>query len=256
VAIRVRRSRVRILALETSSQRGTVVLSDGLSDGTAGGTRTVSVRVYDAHPSGGGHSAHAMRLVDEAFTEAGWERTSLDRVAAGVGPGSFTGLRVGISVAQGIALALGKPAVGVGSLRAMCRGVPASLPGLRCAFGDARRGELFAAAYGAAGEHVAGIDTIPRAELGAWVASVTGGAGVVLVGKVLGELAEQGALSGVDPAWILRSELTDEPHAACVAEVAASLDPGLAPCEPEYVREADAIRPTLPRHPLWSDEQQ
>jgi tRNA threonylcarbamoyladenosine biosynthesis protein TsaB len=233
---------VRILALETSSQRGTVALAEG--------ARTVAVRAYDAHPSGGGHSAHAMRFVHDALTEAGWERASLDRIAAGAGPGSFTGLRVGISVAQGIALALGKPAVGVGSLRAMCHGVPGSLPGLRCAFGDARRAELFAAAYDASGEHVAGVATIPRANLSAWISSVSGGAPVVLVGRVLADLAE-----GIDPdiaGQIFRSELTDEPHATCVAEVAGGLDPALAPCEPEYVREADAIRPTLPRHPLWS----
>jgi tRNA threonylcarbamoyladenosine biosynthesis protein TsaB len=239
---------VRVLALETSSQRGTVALVDG--------SRVVAVRSYDAHPSTGGHSAHAMRLVDEALAEAGWTRASLDRIAAGVGPGSFTGLRVGISIAQGIALALGKPAVGVGSLRAMCRGVPGSLAGLRCAFGDARRGELFAVACDATGEHVAGVATIPRANLSPWISSVSGGAPVVLVGRVLAELGAAGPLEGVDPAWIFRSELTDEPHAACVAEVAVSLDPLLAPCEPEYVREADAIRPTLPRHPLWSGEHQ
>lgn len=213
----------------------------------------MAVRAYDAHAAGGGHSAHAMRLVDDAFREAGWEPSSVDRLAAGIGPGSFTGLRVGISVAQGIALALGKPAVGVGSLRAMCRGVPASVPGLRCAFGDARRGELFAAAYDASGSPAHGVATIPRADLGSWVFSVSGGGAVVLVGAVLGEL---GAMQGVDPAWIWRSDVTDEPHAVCVAEVAAGLEPTLAPAEPEYVRDADAIRPTLPRHPLWSGEHQ
>lgn len=239
---------MRILALETSSQRGTVALADG--------TRMVAVRAYDAHPSGGGHSAHAMRLVHDVFAEAGWERASLDRIAAGAGPGSFTGLRVGISIAQGIALALGKPAVGVGSLRAMCHGVPGSLPGLRCAFGDARRGELFAAAYDPSGQHVEGVATIPRANLSAWISSVSAGAPVVLVGRVLAELATGGTMEPAIVGRVFQSELTDEPHAACVAEIAGGLDPALAPCEPEYVREADAIRPTLPRHPLWSDEHQ
>lgn len=230
---------MRILALETSSQRGTVALVEF----TGANAHVVGARDYDADK---GHSTYAMRLVDELFRETGWDRGSVDRVAAGIGPGSFTGLRVGISVAQGIALALGKPALGVGSLRAMCRGVPPSMPGLRCAFGDARRGELFAAAYDGESARVAGIATIPRAELTTWIDSVREGKDVVLVGAVLGEFPELGGVH--------RSDITDRPSAVCVAELAARLDPALAPAEPEYVRGADAIRPNLPPHPLWSGE--
>jgi tRNA threonylcarbamoyladenosine biosynthesis protein TsaB len=227
---------VRILALDTSSDRGTVALVED--------DRAVAVRAYEAKA---GHDARAMRLVDEVFAETGWEKGSLDRVAAGVGPGSFTGLRVGISIAQGIALALGKPAVGVGSLRAMCRGVPDSMPGLRCAFGDARRGDLFAAAYDESGQEAAGPMIVPRVELVEWIAAMkaqTRASAVVLAGTVLSQF------EGLDS--VCRSEFTDLPHAVYAALVAARLDPTAAPAEPEYVREADAIRPNLPPHPVWS----
>jgi tRNA threonylcarbamoyladenosine biosynthesis protein TsaB len=238
---------VRILAIDTSSQRGSVALVD---DG-----RAVAVRAYEGNS---GHDAQAIRLIDAVFAEAGWERGSLDRVATGVGPGTFTGLRVGISVAQGIALALGKPAMGVGSLRAMCRGVPDSMPGLRCAFGDARRGDLFAAAYDARSPElgeVAGPLVIPRAEIADWVSAMkarSGESAVVMVGAVLAQLAREASAAWLPSVY--RSELTDEPHAVSVALVAAELAPASAPAEPEYVREADAIRPNLPRHPVWSGE--
>jgi tRNA threonylcarbamoyladenosine biosynthesis protein TsaB len=255
---------VRILAIETSSQRGTVALVERLADDA----RVVLEHSYDA---AAGHSTQAMRAVDAVMREAGWSPQSLDRVVAGVGPGSFTGLRVGISVAQGIALAIGKPVVGVGSLRAMCHGVPDSMPGIRCAFADARRGDWFAAAYDETGRELAGATVVPREGIAEWVRGVLVEAGsanaapsaadaagtegaaegaarpVVLVGAILGD-----GLDGLPPPY--RSDATDAPHARCTALLGATLDPATAPAEPEYVRDADAIRPTLARHPVLSEE--
>jgi tRNA threonylcarbamoyladenosine biosynthesis protein TsaB len=71
------------------------------------------------------HAERVLGLIEELLASAGWTRGSLDRVAVGVGPGSFTGLRVGIALAQGIALGLARPLIGVGSLRAMASGLPA-----------------------------------------------------------------------------------------------------------------------------------
>src|SRR5215470_15860998 len=65
-----------------------------------------------------GHAEALMPLIARVMKESGIAFTALDRIAATTGPGSFTGLRVGLSAARGIALAAGKPAVGVTTLTA------------------------------------------------------------------------------------------------------------------------------------------
>jgi tRNA threonylcarbamoyladenosine biosynthesis protein TsaB len=72
---------------------------------------------------------------------------NLDLIAVGLGPGSFTSLRVGLATAKAFAFALDKPLVGVSSLEAMCWQERDRLPGLACPVLDARRGELYAAVY-------------------------------------------------------------------------------------------------------------
>lgn len=90
-----------------------------------------------------------------AAAAGGWE--AVDEVAVGVGPGSFTGLRIGIATARALAAGLGLPASGVCTLDAIGRGLgerSAGAPAL--AVLDARRGEVFAALYSAAGERIWG----------------------------------------------------------------------------------------------------
>ena len=100
-------------------------------------------------PPLGARPAHALRLlplVEEvlAGAGAGWEQ--IERIAVGVGPGSFTGLRLGIATARGLAQARALPVVGVSSLAALADGGDAALAVI-----DARRGEVFAAAPGVFG---------------------------------------------------------------------------------------------------------
>jgi tRNA threonylcarbamoyladenosine biosynthesis protein TsaB len=99
-------------------------------------------------PEPGSRPGHANRLLPAA--EAALERAGLgweevDRIAVGVGPGSFTGLRIGIATARALAQARGLPLVGVSSLEALALGAPHA--DLVLAVLDARRGEAFAAAY-------------------------------------------------------------------------------------------------------------
>src|SRR5207249_11806075 len=63
-----------------------------------------------------GHAEHLMPLIARVMNEGGFEFADLDRIAVTTGPGSFTGLRVGISAARGIALVAGKPAIGLSTL--------------------------------------------------------------------------------------------------------------------------------------------
>jgi tRNA threonylcarbamoyladenosine biosynthesis protein TsaB len=90
----------------------------------------------------GGHAAQrALVLVDEVLARAGYEARDVGQIVVGCGPGSFTGLRIGIASARGLALALGRPCIGVSTLDALVAGAPGAL-----ALIDARRGELFALA--------------------------------------------------------------------------------------------------------------
>ena len=101
---------------------------------------------------GKGHAEHLMGVVNDAMAEAGVDFPALDRIAVAVGPGSFTGVRVGVSAARGFAMALKIPAVGVTTLEAIAaetrersgaRKVMAAL--------DGGRGEVHLAVYDEAG---------------------------------------------------------------------------------------------------------
>jgi tRNA threonylcarbamoyladenosine biosynthesis protein TsaB len=99
-------------------------------------------------PAPGARPAHAGRLLgaaEEALAAAGVGWDDVERLAVGVGPGSFTGLRIGIATARALAQGRGLPIVGVSTLEALARGA-ADAP-LVLAVLDARRGEAFAAAW-------------------------------------------------------------------------------------------------------------
>jgi tRNA threonylcarbamoyladenosine biosynthesis protein TsaB len=106
-----------------------------------------------------GSPGHATRLLEEAeaavAAAGGWQ--AIDTIAVGVGPGSFTGLRVGLASARGLGAALGLPLVGVCTLDALARGIEQPAAGRdRLALLDARRGEVFAALYAPSGERIWG----------------------------------------------------------------------------------------------------
>lgn len=100
----------RILALDTSSDACSVALREA--------ERTVS-RFELAAKS---HTQRLLPMVDEVLAEAGWSLSSLDAVAFGRGPGSFTGLRIGLGMVQGLAFSRDLPVVGVSTLDAMALG--------------------------------------------------------------------------------------------------------------------------------------
>jgi tRNA threonylcarbamoyladenosine biosynthesis protein TsaB len=210
---------VRILGIETTSRRGTVALLDG--------DNVVSTRLHESSSS---HGEVMLPLVGELFAETGWARTALDRIAVGTGPGSFTGIRVGLALAKGIGLGLDRPVFGIGSLRAMCRGVPGDLPGSRCAVLDGRRDELFVGVYGVDGVELEAPRIVPRNAADSLIA--LGQSGGVLVGEIL---------EGLPSLRAFRSELTDLPHAVGVALAGAESAESTAPAEPFYLRPVDAI---------------
>lgn len=133
-----------ILGLDTATRATTVAVLDV----NAG---TVAARRDD--PSKGQRPRHTTRLlalVVETLGEAGCGWADLSRIAVGVGPGTFTGLRIGISTARALAAARDVPLVGVSTLRSLAHGAAAAAAGegrAVLAVLDARRGEVFAAGW-------------------------------------------------------------------------------------------------------------
>jgi tRNA threonylcarbamoyladenosine biosynthesis protein TsaB len=121
--------------------------ADAVVGVTADGEVVREARVEPGEDGRPRHSQVLLREIERSVDDAGGWR-QIDRIAVGVGPGSFTGLRIGIATARGLAQAREVPIVPVGTLNALARGVTAQAGGdrvLALPVIDARRGEVFAA---------------------------------------------------------------------------------------------------------------
>jgi tRNA threonylcarbamoyladenosine biosynthesis protein TsaB len=126
---------MRILALETSTLAGSAALLDG--------RRIVGESRLDIALT---HSERLMAMIDRLLQDCGWPVTDLEALAVSMGPGSFTGLRVGVATAKGLALALDLPVAPVATLDALASNLPfADAP--VCPLLDARKGEVYLALY-------------------------------------------------------------------------------------------------------------
>ncbi len=94
------------------------------------------------------HSTNLMPMVEAAFAATGLTVQDMDRIAVVTGPGSFTGVRIGVSTAKGLAHGAGKPCVAVDALEAMAAGV-GEFSGIICPIQDARAGQVYGAAFSA-----------------------------------------------------------------------------------------------------------
>jgi len=92
------------------------------------------------------HSANLMPMIDEAFARCGTTFEQIDLLACVIGPGSFTGVRIGVSTAKGLAHGAGKPCVGIDALEALAAGV-GDRQSLLCPIQDARAGQVYGAVF-------------------------------------------------------------------------------------------------------------
>lgn len=92
------------------------------------------------------HSVNLMPMIDEALSRAGLGVEDVDVYACVTGPGSFTGVRIGVSAVKGMAHGAGKPCVGVDALEALAAGV-CTTDALLCPIQDARAGQVYGAAF-------------------------------------------------------------------------------------------------------------
>ena len=101
---------------------------------------------------GKGHAERLMAVIDQALFEANLPLERVGRIAVVIGPGSFTGIRVGVAAARGLALALGVDSVGVTTLEVLARSYLAGHPGKGVvAAMDAKRNEIYAQAFSGEG---------------------------------------------------------------------------------------------------------
>lgn len=148
-----------------------------------------------------GRTADLLVTLDATCKRAGVAPTELDAIAVGAGPGSFTGLRIGMATAKGIAFAADRPLWAVSSLAALAMDGATHLAneqlfpyldGLVVAVLDARRGEVFAGCYEASSLALVGDERVlaPR-ELAAWVTSHAGDRLVSYAGDAIDAFPEE-----------------------------------------------------------------
>ncbi len=206
-----------VLGLDTCLSSCSVAILDG--DHVVASAREVMAR---------GHQERLAPMARDVIAEAGFGFDRLDLIAVTVGPGSFTGLRVGIAFAKGLALALDVPAIGIGTLEALA----AEAHGLVFPAIDARRGQLYLQAF-EDGRALMAPDTLTAGEAAARLVELSQGRPFTLVGSGAPLLADL-----APGAQINLAEGADARH---VARLAADRKSG--PLRPLYLRAPDAKLP-------------
>ncbi len=207
------------------------------------------------------HAEFVLPWADGLLADAGIAKSQLDAIAVGRGPGAFTGVRLAIALAQGIALALDRPMLAVSTLAALAMGASDWPVGLdirrsstRDAVGrergasllvaiDARMGEIY---YGTFARDADGLVTVIDAEHLARPDAVVLRDGCEWIGVGTGFAADDGALVNILGASLSRCDANALPHAADVARLAQrAFENGeaVAPerIEPAYLRDKVAL---------------
>lgn len=214
-----------LLAIDTSGDRASVALHDGTA---------VLARRDLADPRR--HAEILAPAVSEVLLDAGQEPAAVTAVAVGVGPGLFTGLRVGLVTAEVLGHVLGVPVHGVGSLDALALAAVRSgaVDGQApfCVATDARRREVYWARYRGTlrtqGPQVGPPQEVPRDGL------PVVGSGARLYPEQLGPAVGPAAVAAADIAEVAVAALRGSPSAAM---------PPLWPPHPVYLRRPDAVEP-------------
>lgn len=214
-----------ILAIDTALDACAACVLD-----TAAG-KTIALQSL---PMPRGHAEALMPLIANVIRDAGIGFDRLDRIAVTTGPGSFTGLRVGLSAARGIALAASKPVVGVTTLSAYAAPlVSESSEHPIISAIDARHDHVYFQVVGGNGNSLIRARVAPVSE--ALAASRLGAPR--LVGNAAKLLAERWPAQSLPP---VRIDQTAAPDIAWVAWLGAAANPNTAPARPFYLRPPDA----------------
>jgi tRNA threonylcarbamoyl adenosine modification protein YeaZ len=220
-----------MVAVETSGSIGSVALFDG-EDLVAEAEQSVP----------NAHGERVLPLIDELLRAAGWAAADVERWGVGVGPGSFTGIRVGLALVKGIVIATGAELVGVSSLDAL--GVGLKEDAAIATLLPAGKGEVFVRVR--FGEQVwIEPSHVSLGSIAATIAAATGAAPVVVAGEVARAVdwTSLGARVSLE---------TNAPHdfarASAIGRLARELDASaLDVVEPVYVRPPEITMPKAKR---------
>jgi len=216
-----------ILAIDTALD----ACSAGVLD-----TRAARIIAHESLAMRRGHAEALMPLVSRVMKVSGVGFADLARIAVTTGPGSFTGLRVGLSAARGIGLAAQKPVVGLTTLAAYTApkvAVDSDSPVLAAI--DARHGQVYFQFVDGEGAMLVAPRIAPLAEA---IAAAPPDVAPCLVGNAAAVLAERWPADRTPPATV---EAEPAPDVAWVAWLGAAVRPETAPPRPTYLRAPDAV---------------
>ena len=225
-----------ILAFETSAKAASVALHDD-----------AKLLAESYQNTGLTHSQTLMVMAEDMLKQCGYTAKDVTHVAVAAGPGSFTGVRIGVAAAKGLAWGLQVPCCGVSTLEAMAKNM-GIYAGIVCAVMDARRNQVYNALFRVENGNFSRITedrAISLADLGAELSQMEGE--VYLVGD--GSLVAKAALGD---RVIAPAEHRMHQRAAGVAMVAAEMIAAGAICDaesmqPNYLRLSQAEREKLER---------
>ena len=222
---------MKILAFDTAMAACSVALVDGDGDGYS-----LLAGHEEARPRG--HAEVLVPLIGQVMEEARTSFADLDRIAVTTGPGTFTGVRIGIATARGLALASGVPLVGITTLEAIAADameLGTEKRPVACVI-DARRGEVYVQCFAADMEPLSAPAAMSYEAAAAGLADH----GPVLVGTGAHLLTP---FLAPDRGILRDDRAADQPRAAVVAQRAALREPAAEPPVPLYLRAPDAKLP-------------
>ena len=226
---------MRILAIDTALGACSACVLE------AGATQPVAIEQVAMER---GHAEALMPMIERVMGEVEGGFSSLDRVAVTIGPGGYTGLRVGISAARAIAFAAGIPAVGVSTLAATAAPLIGREGGRVIAAAlDARHGQVWFQALNAQGKQLVSIRQVNHRD----AARAIGAGPVSLVGSAALAVANEAWAIGLDAVVV---DDARAPDVIWVARLGMIADPQSAPPRPLYLKEPETTpqdRARLPR---------
>ena len=214
---------MRILSIDTALEACSVALLDG-----------DTVVAEESHLMARGHAEALMPMLARLREKASFYFNVIDRIAVTVGPGSFTGLRVGIAAARGIGLATGKPVVGITTLEALAAppiAGDASSPVVSVI--DARHGHVYLQAFGTDGDDIVSPRVTSIAEALELIVPLR----PRLVGNAAALLAAAWPAGEAAPAAV---DQQAAPMIEWVGRLGQLAEAGAAPPKPYYLKAADA----------------
>lgn len=219
---------MRVLAIDTSRGACSAAVYDG-------DLRCALVR--ESQPMQRGHAEALAPMVDRLLAEVEGGASTLSKIAVAVGPGSFTGLRIGVAMARAMALTLDIPVVGVSTLLAFAGPMlDDPRPGVIASVIDASHGQVYFHLIDSKAKQIFSPRVISLRD----AVRAIGGSTARIVGDAASLLAEEARRAGVD---VDASAGAAYPDIVALARIGLAADPAAWPARPFYVKPPDAHPP-------------